>query len=238
MTIVVGRSDIYDAIEKNDINAVIFQDPLQDEARKAKRNLIVASFIAILVASLNFRVASFLGLQPMVGTTLEPALVRGLASLVVMYSLVSFVIVVYIDYSAWKFERERVLVAPYLTLVTRVEANFNVLHEQFQNAVRRLDGLPVEPGMQGEIEFRKIITDAAGHMRSLTQEVVTMNSDIKAPLAHWNATIAATKRLSWRLRARFASLWILDIGFPLVFGAAALWKTSDGLGPLLAKLFG
>ena len=235
MSLNISRPEMYDAIEKNDIKNVTFKDPFQDEARKAKRNLVVSSFIAILVASLGLHISSFLGLQATAGA-LEPAIVKGLACLVVTYSLVSFVFAAYIDYSAWKFEHERLLIEPYVGLISMVESNFDVLHEQFHNTIGNLDGIRIEPGMQGEIELAKTINDARSHLRSLTEEVVHMNAEIKQPLTHWKATIMQVARLSWRLRARHTSLWILDILFPLAFGSLALWKTVDGLRPLLAKL--
>jgi hypothetical protein len=107
---------IHEAIKAADLNNVVFQDPLTDESRKAKRNLLIASFTCLLIAVLKLEVTSFLGLTAGAGV-LSNVSVQGLACVVVIYTLIGFCFHVFVDYSAWKFERERLSTEPYLALI-------------------------------------------------------------------------------------------------------------------------
>ena len=50
------RPDIYKSIKDNDLSEVIFKDPFSEETRKAKRNLMVASFISVLISILELMI--------------------------------------------------------------------------------------------------------------------------------------------------------------------------------------
>jgi hypothetical protein len=46
---------IFDDIEQNDLNEVLFTDPFTEETRKIKRNLLIASFLCLLIATLRLQ---------------------------------------------------------------------------------------------------------------------------------------------------------------------------------------
>lgn len=81
------RSDVHKVVSENDFNAVVFQDPFQDEARKAKRNVVAASFGALLISTLDLQINGFLGLQTATGTILAASITKGLACIIVIYFL-------------------------------------------------------------------------------------------------------------------------------------------------------
>ncbi len=230
------RPDVYKAITENDLNTVVFQDPFSEEARKAKRNLVAASFSAVLIATLELQVNGFLGLQTATGAALGSSITKGLAFSIVAYFLAAFVLSAYIDYSAWKFKRERLLVQPYLDLVRMLEAHIHVTGEQVSNATHRMDGVVVEPGMRSEVEFKKLIDEARGQLTSIQANAKALHEEVKPLLAHWTGTVSRFERLSWRLRARFLSLWLLDIALPLLLAGVALWHTYDGIATLWLKV--
>ena len=230
------RPELYKAIAANDIAGVVFQDPFTEEARKAKRNLVAASFGALLIASLELQVSGFLGLQTVTGAALGGSVTKGLAFLVNLYFLAGFILSAYIDYSAWKFKREQVLVQPYLELVKMLEAHFHVTGEQVDNATARLKGVLVERGMQSEVEFKKILDESQGQLSSIQRNTSALHEEIRPLLAHWTATIKKFDHLSWRMRARFISLWLLDITLPLMLTAVALWQTHSGLAALWSQI--
>lgn len=138
------RAELYDKVSGADIDAIAFQDPLRDETRKAKRNLVAASFAAILIAAPNLQVEGFLGLKTADARVLAAAATHGLACLAVIYFLVAFLLGFFVDYNAWRFEQERLLVKPYLELIKMAEQAFFALTEQIRNAMHYLHGQPLE----------------------------------------------------------------------------------------------
>lgn len=232
------RSEVYKAVEENNIDDVVFQDPFQDEARKAKRNLVAASFGALLIASLELQVSGFLGLQTVTGAAIGAAITRGLACMIVLYFFAGFVLSAYVDYAAWKFKRERYLAKPYLELVSMLEAHFHVTGEQIDNATARLQTLSAEQGMQTEIEMQKSVRDSIGQVSSIKSEMQSLYSEIRPLLSHWSTAVSRSSRLAWRLRARFLSLWLLDILMPIALAGFAVWRTYEGIPVVVSKIAG
>ncbi|MFM0356137.1 hypothetical protein PQR12_21790 [Paraburkholderia nemoris] len=231
------RPEVYKTITENDIGEVVFQDPFTDDTRKAKRNLVAASFGALLIAALDLQVNGFLGLQTATGAMLGGGITKGLACLVAGYFLAVFVLAAFVDYSAWKFKRERVLVQPYLDLVSMLEAHFHITGEQIQNATSGFTGVVVEQDMRAQVEFQKMLTDATGQLRAIQESTSAFYEEAKPLLANWTTLITKATRLSWRLRARFISLWLLDIFVPLFLAGFAIWRTHGGLWSVWSKVF-
>lgn len=230
------REALYKAIAENDIDAVVFQDPFQDEARKAKRNLVAASFAALLIAVLDLQINGFLGLQTATGAGLGASITKGLAFITVTYFLAAFLLSAFVDYSAWKFRRERVLVKPYLELVSMVEGRFDVTAEQIKNAMSQLNHLSFEKEMQEEIALQETIQNSRGQLEAIAKAMSSMHEEARPLFQHWEVTVRKTERLTWRLRARFFSLWVLDILLPLALASIALWKTHNGIFAVAAKV--
>lgn len=229
------RPDVYKSIAENDIGDVVFQDPFTEETRKAKRNLVAASFGALLIAALDLQVNGFLGLQTVTGATLGWSITKGLACLLVAYFLAAFVLAAFVDYSAWKFKRERVLVRPYLELVSMLEAHFYVTGEQVRSATYHVKGFVVEGDIRSQVEFQKLMSDTQGQLKSIQGNMSSFYEETKPLLAKWANLIAKADRLSWRLRARFLSLWFLDILVPLVLAGLAIWRTYDCMSSVWSK---
>lgn len=230
------RPDVYKSIAENDIGEVVFQDPFTEETRKAKRNLLAASFGALLIAALDLQVNGFLGLQTVTGATLGGSITKGIVCLIVGYFFAAFVFASFVDHSAWKFRRERVLVRPYLDLISMMEAHFHVTGEQVQNATHRVEGVVVEDDMRSQVEFQKILFEARGQLTSIQENIRSFYEEAKPLLSKWASLVAKAERLSWRLRARFFSLWFLDIIIPLLLAGFAIWKTYGGLSSVWSKV--
>ena len=164
------------------------------------------------------------------------SITKGLAFLIVAYFLAGFVLSAYIDYSAWKFKRERVLVQPYLDLVKMLEAHIHVTGEQVRNAAHRLDGIVIESDMRSEVEFKKLIDEARGQLTSIQSGGKALHEEVRPLLAHWTGIVSRFENLSWRMRARFLSLWLLDIALPLLLAGVALWQTYGGIAALWSKV--
>ena len=232
------RPEVYKKIAENDINDVVFADPFQEEARKAKRNVIASSFGALLIAMLELQISGFLGLQTATGTSLGVAITKGLAFLVVVYFLAAFLLSAYVDYSAWKFRRERYLVEPYLDLIRMLEAHIQVMGEQVANATGRLSGIVIERDMQSQVSFQQAIGEASGQLKSIHENGIALYREMRPLIEHWSAVVKKAERLSWRLRARFLSLWLLDIAVPLALAGLAIWKTYGSVPSVWSKIAG
>lgn len=232
------RPEVYKKIAENDINDVVFEDPFQEEARKAKRNVVASSFGALLIAALELQISGFLGLQTATGASLGVAITKGLAFLVVAYFLAAFLLSAYVDYSAWKFRRERYLVEPYLELISMLEAHVQVMGEQVANATSRLGAIVIERDMQSQVSFQQAIGEAAGQLKSIHENGIGLYKEMRPLIEHWSAVIKKAERLSWRLRARFFSLWLLDITVPLTLAGLAIWKTYGSVPSVWSKIAG
>lgn len=229
------RPETYKAIEENDIEKVLFSDPFSDVARKSKRNLIVAGFIGLLVSLLNLEINGFLGLKA-TKISLGNDIVQGLAFFIIMYLFLSFIFQAYIDYSAWKFKREKQLTQPYFDLVSLIEGQINVTGQHFKNSSFRFETLLEEDGMQAQIEASKQISTAKQMIESSATQFSSFVNEINPLLAHWKGTIAKMDNLSLRLKVRFINLWVLDIAFPIIVSATALYLCSSSVPALVSKL--
>ena len=238
------RKEVIKAVAENDIGKVEFREPFEETTRKLKRNLIAVSVGALLIAALDLQVSGFLGLAPKGGVALDAAITKGFAGLTVLYFLISFAVSAFVDYSSWRFERERYLVNPYVDLALHIERELKGASRYLAEAEKSLDQIHQEDGSlpRGEDEFlqkrTQYIADGQNSLKTAVSELQGIRVEFEPLLKHWAATVKKTQHLTWRRSIRYLGLWTLDIAVPLVFAVLALYRTQDGLGPALAKLAG
>ena len=229
------RPETYKAIEDNDMGNVIFSDPFSDVARKSKRNLIASGFIGLLISGLNLEINGFLGLKA-TNMNLGNDIAQGLTFLIILYFFLSFLFHAYIDYSAWNFEREKQLTKPYFDLIHLIEGQISVTGEQIKSATFKLDSLSYEPSMQAQIEVSKDVKNARQQLDAINTQLSSVISEVNPLINSWRNTIGKMDNLTVRLKARFVSLWVLDIIFPLAVASLALYQCSSGIPALFLKL--
>jgi hypothetical protein len=229
------RPESYKAINENDMDQVLFTDPFSDVARKAKRNLLAAGFISLLISVLNLEISGFLGLKA-TNMNLGNDLAQGLAFLITLYFFLSFVFHAYIDYSAWNFSREKQQTKPYFDLVHLIESQVSVTGEQIKNATDKLDALCHEESMQAQIEVAKDVRSARQQLDSINTSLSSLIEEVTPLILSWRTTIGKMDNLSHRLKARFLSLWVLDVIFPVILTLMAMYKTYPGVSVLAYKL--
>ena len=227
------KQSIISAIEDNKLNSVLFTDPFSDETRKAKRNVLVASFVCVLIATLHLQVTTFAGFTTSATPTFGSELAQGLACLVVGYLLVGFVFHAFVDYNAWKFEQERAVTQPFIELIMTIGSNQVAVKEQVANALFALKDYFNATDDQNQ---RTNLHSGIGQMMSISENQDSLNKEIKPLLLSWAATIAKTKRLTWRLWARHFQLWVVDLAAPLLFAALAMYKSYPKIGLVLKTL--
>jgi len=225
------------SIQENDLNQVFFSDPLSEVARKAKRNLMVVSFLAILVATLKLEVSGFLGLQAK-NLNLGNSLAQGLAAVVVLYLLVSFLLHVYIDCSAWKFQRELQATEPYLKLLRTLESHLSTLKQHASQSVSWISKLKTENPVDQKDFWEQQIGITNESLQQVKEGVESLENEFRPTFASWKKLILGMDRLSWRLKARFFQLCFIDIGLPILIALLALWECYPNIGLIFARLFG
>lgn len=229
------RPEVYKAVQENDLNKIVFVDPFSETTRKVKRNLIVSSFIALLIAVLKLEITGFLGLQTS-QLNLGNQLAQGLACAVVIYFFLVFIFSAYIDYSAWQFQRERQQTKPYLDLISMLENHIQVTTAQVNNALEPLQRISLEREASAQVALDREVESALGQLKSIDERIKAVVDEVRPLLNSWKETIAKMNRLSWRLRARFLGLWALDIVFPLALSGLAIAETHRGLKLLIDRV--
>ena len=210
---------------------VLFADPFTDVARKAKRNLLAAGFISLLISVLNLKISGFLGLQA-TNMNLGNDLAQGIAFFITLYFFLSFVFHAYIDYSAWNFSREKQQTKPYYELVRLIENQINVIGEQIKNSTNTFDALRRDESMQAQIEVAK----AQQQLQAINTSLSSVIEEVMPLIHSWRNTIKKMENLSPRLKARFLTLWILDIACPIILALLAMYKSYSGLSALVYKI--
>lgn len=231
------RPEVYKAIQENDLASVFFVDPLLPVTRQTKRNLLIASFVALLIAILELEISGFLGLQTS-NANLGNILAQGLACLIVLYFLISFVFHIFVDYSAWQFEREKQMTQPYLDLISLFEQQVSTTGEQIENACAFLDGVVIEGDMPSQVEAEKKINSALGQLNSIKMHIDSIVQETSPLIVSWAGSIGRMNRLNARLRMRIISLWCLDILLPCILGLLAVWSTHDGILEVMLRIGG
>ena len=229
------RSDTYKAINENDMDQVLFTDPFSDVARKSKRNLLAAGFICLLISVLNLEISGFLGLKA-TNMNLGNDIAQGLAFLITFYFFLSFIFHAYIDYSAWNFSREKQQTKPYYDLVRLIEGQVSVTGEQIKNATHKLDSLCHEENMQAQTDVSNEVKSARQQLDSINTSLSSLIEEVTPLINSWCSTIVKMNNLSLRLKARFLSLWVLDIAFPIFIAVMALYKSYSGIPALICKI--
>ena len=225
------------AITDNNLSSVIFVDPFLPVTRQAKRNLLVASFIALLIAVLDLEITGFLGLSA-ANANLGNELAQGLACLVVAYFLVTMAVHTYTDINAWQFRRERQATEPYLELIQLLERQVTVTGEQIKNACDPLRLVDSDDEMRLQIEAQKQMKSTTGQLLSIERNITSLVDEMTPLIASWKKSIKDMSRLKARLRVRIIGLWLLDVIFPILLALLAIWSTREGVADVLQRVTG
>lgn len=231
------RPDVYAAITDNDLSSVIFVDPFLPVTRQAKRNLLAASFVALLIAVLDLEITGFLGLSA-TNSNLGNALAQGLACLVVIYFLVTLMVHLFVDYNAWQFHRERQETEPYLELIRLLESQVSALGEQIKNACEPLRAIEADDDMRSQIDAQKQVKSTIGQVQSISRNVTSLIEEVAPLVESWRGSIEDMSRLNARLWVRIAGLWVLDIIFPIFLAATAIWITGNSVIGVFERVAG
>ncbi|MDD2769132.1 MAG: hypothetical protein PHT19_10370 [Methylococcus sp.] len=103
---------------KDDLDSVDFTDPLGESTRKAKRNLLLTSFIAVLIAFGYVEINEFSGVG--IAIKADGDAIKGIACIIVFYFILSFSFYMSSDYLSYKFRKQRALLKPYIEIIDHI----------------------------------------------------------------------------------------------------------------------
>lgn len=228
-------ASVYEELEANSFKDVVFSDPLSDETRKVRRNLLLAAFVTLVLAALNLQVTGVMGLTTAVGG-LKNDVLQGLCFGVVVYQLAAFVLHAYVDINGWKFELERAKVQPYLELVQLLRNEQSAAREQVSNAMYRLQNPNFDREMRAEVELTKDVRTARQQLEQIAEHQRMLLDEVKPLLVGWQESVRRASVLRPRLFARFFQLVVLDVLAPLLLSALAVVRTLPHVKVAMAAL--
>ena len=119
-----------------------------------------------------------------------------------------------------------------------LEAQVQVTGEQVSNATNHLRGIVIENDMLSRVSFQQDINKAVGQLKSIHDNGIAMYQEMQPLIDHWSSVVKKAERLSWRLRARFLSLWVFDIAVPIVLASLAILNTYGSVPSVWLKIAG
>ncbi|MDG2746871.1 hypothetical protein P7M10_12165 [Vibrio parahaemolyticus] len=232
----IDRPKLYKKLEENEIEKVLFSDPLSETTRKSRRNLMIASVMCLLISILNLKVTGFLGLKAETDA-IESELVKGIGAIIVIYYFVVFILYATIDLLAWKFDREKTLISGHQELVETIERHFSVTIEHIDYSVRDLSNLSPDSKMQDQIYNSEAIGRATQLIQGTKDGIDSFRKDAEPFINQWLERVNKTSILNTRFFIRLVSLYGFDLIFPSLMAFLAVYKSYTGILLAVTAIF-
>ncbi|MGI2883481.1 hypothetical protein ACRTDO_22220 [Vibrio furnissii] len=232
----IDRPKLYKKLEENEIEKVLFSDPLSETTRKSRRNLMIASVMCLLISILNLKVTGFLGLKAETDA-IESELVKGIGAIIVIYYFVVFILYATIDLLAWKFDREKTLISGHQELVEAIERHFSVTIEHIDYSVRDLSNLSPDSKMQDQIYNSEAIGRATQLIQGTKDGIDSFRKDAEPFINQWLERVNKTSILNTRFVIRLVSLYGFDLIFPSLMAFLAVYKSYTGILLAVTAIF-
>ncbi|EGQ9765645.1 hypothetical protein ACLVXC_004241 [Vibrio alginolyticus] len=232
----IDRPKLYKKLEENEIEKVLFSDPLTETTRKSRRNLMIASVMCLLISILNLKVTGFLGLKAET-EAIESELVKGIGAIIVIYYFVVFILYATIDILAWKFDREKTLISGHQELVEAIERHFSVTIEHIDYSVRDLSNLSPDSRMQDQIYNSEAIGRATQLIQGTKDGIDSFRKDAEPFINQWLKRVNKTSILNTRFFIRLVSLYGFDLIFPSLMACLAVYKSYTGIHLAVTAIF-
>ena len=232
----INKVKIEEDLESSDLNQVLFSDPLSENTRKVRRNLIIASFACVLISVFTLTITGFLGLKAESGA-IENEIAKGLGAIICIYYLSIFVIYSIIDIFAWKFKKEKILITPFQELVENIEGDYHTLKLHIQSHANKINNFSPDSDMRSEIHNDQQIQKINELFNGTKKGIDHLHESVAPFLKEWRVRCKKLKIANTRLVFRKASLYILDILIPLLLASLALYKTLESIPSALGAIF-
>lgn len=87
-----------------------------------------------------------------------------------------------------------------------------------------------------QVEGDPSVKSCSDKLQSIDNRLQDVANEVKPLIEKWGADVTRMGRLDRRLKARFFSLWVWEIGLPLAVGLLALYETAWNLGFVAQKI--
>jgi len=185
---------------------IAFRDPLSEETRRVRTQLLFAGALGVLVSTYDLRVTKAPWLEFEIPQS-APQLLSGALSAALCYLLLVFCFYAWQDFRRWRLAGEIHLLHGSFDLILQARNDLFAISQH-------LDGLTCEEPLQEQI--RAAISAAATR---LPQSQATL-LELRSSLRRLNA-------MQW------FRVIVIEIGFPAVLGAFALLRMFDFLVPFV-----
>ena len=186
---------------------IAFRDPLSEETRKLRTNLLFTSALSIIVKTYDLKLSKAPWLEFDIPTD-APQVLDGALSAVLCYLLFVFVLYAWQDFRRWRLAGDIHLVYTSLDLILKSRSDLFAISQHLPNLTC---GKELSEGIQEAVgKAAKQLPDSMESIRALTTSLHRLNA------LQWFRVIA------------------IEMLLPIVLGAFALAKVSPALLPFLA----
>lgn len=206
-------------ILKSKLEEVAFTDPLSEEAKKTRRNLLSISFLTIVVALYRPEIKTIFNLGfPDHAVTSQN--MQGIACLMITYFLIKYVIEIYVDYQGWRHQLRVVETGRFISLIK----HFEDIQITVNQRLTRLDSaLRIQQSHPSD-QFSEALSSVDG----IAKQLEKTNAEVRPLINAWTETIATMASATLRKdRARKSAFWLLEVLIPIGLGSLVLVKSHQ-----------
>lgn len=220
------------AIENNNPEDVLFEDPFKDVTRKVRRNLLLASFIGIILVKFHLQINSFLFVTLSKDAIANEVAINGGISIILIYLLITFILYALIDFSAWNFRKEIQDITPFTRLIARLANTQITAVGQIQDATDKIQS------KVAVTEVRQELVDAGHKLTQINANIERFYVEHKDELVMWKAKVTRMKELRLRIVLRFVTLLVIDIALPIILAVWYFCIAGSYIGKFLYAVAG
>lgn len=186
---------------------IAFRDPLSEETRKVRTNLLFVGVLAVLVKTYDLKLSKAPWLEFDIPAN-APQLLHGALSAVLCYLLFVFSLYAWQDYRRWRLGAEIHLMHQSFNLILQSRNDLFAITQY-------LDKLTSDAPLQEQI--RTAVSTAATRLPESQSKLHELDSSLR------------------RLNAfQWFRVTVVEIGFPIALGVFALSKVISSLVPFLS----
>lgn len=218
------------------LHEVVFKEPLSETTKKVKRNLILISFIGLIIGSYPVKVKGFMGFY-LNESIITDSVLNGMVSVVVLYLAISYCFNLVTDYFGWNWETERLKIDPYLDLLTEIYSRTSDLANSFSAVRRNIESIYFKCLPKTEDKTFEAVNLTSQEIVRFTDSHGQFMNDLLPKIMEEQHRIKNLSRVNLRVGIRFVGLLVLDIVIPFGLCGMALWKMLPDLTVFAEKIF-
>lgn len=226
-----------DAVDplKAKLHKIVFSDPLSETTKKAKRNLILLSFIGLIIGAYSVRIDSFLGFR-IHNSSISDIVLNGMVATILLYFFLTYVLNLIIDLFAWNFKTEVVKVDPYIELLRQTTDHTQKLSQELGNVISNFENIYSKIPPQTDKDIKEIIRGTSQQIIGVKNSHDSFVQDHLPKILEEQKRIRNISRINLRIAARLLVLGGLEILLPISLCIMALYKTASGIGSFIGKI--